>query len=131
MISIGIIEDNHFQLNNYKEFLEDFQECKVVFACRSMEEFKALPYKDPDVKAILLDISLPGESGISGMEELKRVYPDAKIIILSGHDGKQYVIESIMKGASGYIIKTITHPHFGPEPVQVFAIRVNVTPETM
>ncbi|WP_343704428.1 response regulator transcription factor [Chitinophaga sp.] len=106
MISIGIIEDNHFQLNNYKEFLEDFQECKVVFACRSMEEFKALPYRAPDVKAILLDISLPGESGISGMEEIKRVYPDAKIIILSGHDGKQYVIESIMKGASGYIIKT-------------------------
>ncbi|MRG43864.1 response regulator [Chitinophaga sp. SYP-B3965] len=106
MITIGIIEDNHFQLNNYKEFLEDFQECKVVFACRSMEEFKALPYKDPDVKAILLDISLPGESGISGMEELKRIYPDAKIIVLSGHDGKEYVIESIRKGASGYIIKT-------------------------
>ncbi|WP_175426000.1 hypothetical protein [Ralstonia solanacearum] len=31
----------------------------------------------------------------------------------------------------GYIIKTITHPYFGPEPVQVFAIRVNATPETM
>ncbi|QEH40436.1 response regulator transcription factor [Chitinophaga sp. XS-30] len=106
MITIGIIEDNHFQLNNYREFLEDFQECKVVFACRSMEEFKALPYKDPDVKAILLDISLPGESGIQGIEELKKTFPDAKIIVLSGHDGQQYVIESIMNGASGYIIKT-------------------------
>jgi len=106
MINIGIIEDNHFQLNNYKEFLEDFQECKVVFACKSMEEFKALPFKDPDVKVILLDISLPGESGIQGMQELKQIYPEAKIIVLSGHDGKQYVIESIKKGASGYIIKT-------------------------
>lgn len=106
MITIGIIEDNHFQLNNYREFLEDFQECKVVFACRSMEEFRSLPYKDPDVKAILLDISLPGDSGIQGMEELKQHYPDAKIIVLSGHDGQQYVIESIMHGASGYIIKT-------------------------
>jgi len=106
MINIGIIEDNHFQLNNYKEFLEDFQECKVVFACKSMEEFKALPFKNPDVKVILLDISLPGESGIQGMQELKQIYPEAKIIVLSGHDGKQYVIESIKNGASGYIIKT-------------------------
>jgi DNA-binding NarL/FixJ family response regulator len=54
----------------------------------------------------LLDISLPGESGINGMEDIKRIHPEAKIIVLSGHDGKQYVIESIMKGASGYIIKT-------------------------
>ncbi|UYQ92365.1 response regulator transcription factor [Chitinophaga horti] len=106
MINIGIIEDNHFQLNNYKEFLEDFQECRVVFSCRSMEEFRELPYKDPEVKVILLDISLPGESGIEGMQELKQRFPDAKIIVLSGHDDKEYVIESIMKGASGYIIKT-------------------------
>jgi DNA-binding NarL/FixJ family response regulator len=106
MINIGIIEDNYFQLNNYREFLEDFQECKVVFACKSMEEFRELPYKDVDVNVILLDISLPGESGIQGMQELRRIYPESKIIVLSGHDGKQYVIESIRNGANGYIIKT-------------------------
>ncbi|WPQ65717.1 response regulator transcription factor [Chitinophaga sancti] len=106
MINIGIIEDNYFQLNNYREFLEDFQECKVIFACKSMEEFRELSFKEADVNVILLDISLPGESGIQGMHELRRIYPDAKIIVLSGHDGKHYVIESIRKGANGYIIKT-------------------------
>ncbi|WP_343671640.1 response regulator transcription factor [Chitinophaga sp.] len=106
MINIGIIEDNYFQLNNYREFLEDFQECKVVFACKSMEEFRELSFKEVDVNVILLDISLPGESGIQGMQELRRVYPEAKIIVLSGHDGKHYVIESIRNGANGYIIKT-------------------------
>ena len=106
MINIGIIEDNYFQLNNYREFLEDFQECKVAFACKSMEEFRELSFKEVDVNVILLDISLPGESGIQGMQELRRIYPEAKIIVLSGHDGKQYVIESIRSGANGYIIKT-------------------------
>lgn len=106
MINIGIIEDNYFQLNNYREFLEDFQECKVVFACKSMEEFRELSFKDADVNVILLDISLPGESGIQGMHELRSIYPSAKIIVLSGHDGKHYVIESIRNGANGYIIKT-------------------------
>lgn len=106
MINIGIIEDNHFLLNNYREFLEDFQECKVVFACKSVEEFIALPVVYPDVKVILLDITLPGMSGIEGIPEVKRIYPETKVIVLSGHDGKQYIIESIKKGASGYIIKT-------------------------
>jgi DNA-binding NarL/FixJ family response regulator len=106
MISIGIIEDNHFLLNNYREFLEDFQECKVVFACKSIEEFISLPVIYPDVKVILLDITLPGMSGIDGIPEVKRLYPETKVIVLSGHDSKQYIIEAIKKGASGYIIKT-------------------------
>lgn len=106
MINIGIIEDNHFLLNNYREFLEDFQECKVVFACKSIEEFISLPVIYPDVKVILLDITLPGMSGIDGISEVKRLYPETKVIVLSGHDGKQYIIEAIKKGASGYIIKT-------------------------
>ncbi|SKA29230.1 DNA-binding response regulator, NarL/FixJ family, contains REC and HTH domains [Chitinophaga eiseniae] len=106
MLNIGIIEDNHFLLNNYREFLEDFQECKVVFACQTIEEFMALSVTYPDVGVILVDITLPGISGIEGITEVKQRYPEAKVIILSGHDGKQYIIESIKKGASGYIIKT-------------------------
>ncbi|MBO9732374.1 MAG: response regulator transcription factor [Chitinophaga sp.] len=106
MINIGIIEDNHFLLNNYREFLEDFQECKVVFACKSIEEFIDLPVVYPDVEVVLLDITLPGISGINGIQEVKRLYPETKVIVLSGHDSKQYIIEAIKKGASGYIIKT-------------------------
>nr|WP_295868264.1 response regulator transcription factor [uncultured Chitinophaga sp.] len=106
MLNIGIIEDNHFLLNNYREFLEDFQECKVVFACQTIEEFMALPATYPDVKVVLIDITLPGMSGIDGITEVKQRYPDTKVIVLSGHDGKHYIIESIKKGASGYIIKT-------------------------
>lgn len=106
MLNIGIIEDNHFLLNNYREFLEDFQECKVVFACQTIEEFIALPVTYPDVSVVLVDIALPGMSGIEGIAEVKQRYPETKVIVLSSHDGKQYIIESIKKGASGYIIKT-------------------------
>lgn len=106
MINIGIIEDNHFLLSNYREFLEDFQECKVLFACKSIEEFMALPVIHPDLQVVLLDITLPGISGIGGIREVKSVYPGASVIVLSGHEEQHYIIEAIKSGASGYIIKS-------------------------
>jgi len=106
MINIGIIEDNHFLLSNYREFLEDFQECKVLFACKSIEEFMALPVIHPDLQVVLLDITLPGISGIEGIREVKRVYPDSSVIVLSGHEEQHFIIEAIKNGASGYIIKS-------------------------
>ncbi|SEW54201.1 response regulator transcription factor [Chitinophaga arvensicola] len=106
MINIGIIEDNHFLLSNYREFLEDFQECRVLFACKSIEEFMALPVIYPDLQVILLDITLPGISGIEGIREVKQLYPDTSVIVLSGHEEQQFIVDAIKNGASGYIIKS-------------------------
>ncbi|GAA0543517.1 response regulator transcription factor [Chitinophaga japonensis] len=106
MISIGIIEDNYFQLCSYKEFFEDFRECRVAFACLSMEAFRVLSYHEMNVEVILLDLSLPGESGMEGITRLRCIFPEAKIIILSAHREKQYVVDAIRQGAHGYIVKT-------------------------
>jgi DNA-binding NarL/FixJ family response regulator len=72
MINIGIIEDNYFQLTSYKEFLEDYPECRVVFALRSLEEFWDQPWHEMNVDAVLLDIGLPGESGVQGVQDAIR-----------------------------------------------------------
>lgn len=106
MTNIGIIEDNYFQLNSYKEFLEDYPECRVIFAQRSLEEFWELNHHDTSVDAILLDINLPGESGIQGIPRLRGLFRDAKIIILSAHQEKQYVLAALKAGAHGYIVKS-------------------------
>jgi len=106
MTKIGIIEDNYFQLNSYKDFLEDYPECRVIFAQRSLEEFWALSHHDMNADAILLDINLPGESGIQGIPRLRCIFPDAKIIILSAHQEKQYVLAALKAGAHGYIVKS-------------------------
>ena len=106
MTKIGIIEDNYFQLNSYKEFLEDYPECRVVFAQRSLEECWDLNTQDMSIDAVLLDINLPGASGIEGIPRLRAVFPDAKIIILSAHQEKQYVLAALKAGAHGYIVKS-------------------------
>lgn len=106
MTSIGIIEDNYFQLNSYREFLEDYPECRVTFAQRSLEELWEMNHHDMKVDAILLDINLPGESGISGIPRLRFLFPEARIIMLSACQEKQYVLASLKAGAHGYIVKS-------------------------
>jgi DNA-binding NarL/FixJ family response regulator len=106
MISIGLIEDNLHLSNTYKEFLEDFRDFKVIFSVQSMEEFelKHKHLKEPDV--ILLDIKLPGKSGIDGIEALKAVFPSTRIIILSSHDTSDSVFSSLKMGASSFVVKS-------------------------
>lgn len=57
------------------------------------------------VDVILLDIALPGQSGIDGMQQLKHKIPDARIVMLTGMDDDQNIIKAIMAGANGYILK--------------------------
>jgi DNA-binding NarL/FixJ family response regulator len=106
MISIGIIEDNYHLLSSFKEFLQDFRGFKVVFSYQSMEDFeKNIPgHPIPDV--VLLDIRLPGKSGIDGVEVIKAIFPLCKVIMLTSMDQTEAVVTSLKKGASSYVIKS-------------------------
>jgi DNA-binding NarL/FixJ family response regulator len=57
----------------------------------------------PDV--VVLDISMPGESGLRVAEELRRQAPDTRVLILSMHDNTEYALESVRAGAHGYLLK--------------------------
>jgi two-component system, NarL family, response regulator NreC len=57
----------------------------------------------PDV--ILLDVMMPGKSGIEGMPALLRAVPAAKVLVLSMQDDPRYVREAFDAGASGYVLK--------------------------
>ncbi|HEU5039632.1 MAG TPA: response regulator transcription factor [Gemmatimonadales bacterium] len=57
----------------------------------------------PDVA--VLDISMPGTTGLQVTRELRRLAPDTRVLILSMHDNTEYVLESVRAGAHGYILK--------------------------
>jgi len=57
----------------------------------------------PDVA--LLDISMPGESGLQVTARLRQALPETRILILSMYDNEEYVLESVRAGAHGYILK--------------------------
>jgi DNA-binding NarL/FixJ family response regulator len=60
-----------------------------------------------DVDLAILDISMPGMTGIQAAQELSRLRPRLRTLILSMHDSEQYFLEAIRAGASGYVLKSV------------------------
>ena len=78
-------------------------QCPRTFA--SCEEALMVLYTDRTPKVILLDIGLPGMSGIEGIEQFKQLLPAIHIVILTVYDDNDKVFNALCAGASGYLLK--------------------------
>jgi len=83
-------------------------ECPV--AVDSVEEMLTHLEKHTAPDVILMDIQLPGMSGIKGMEIIKEKYPDVDIIMLTIYHDSHKIFDSLKAGASGYLLKHTSLP---------------------
>lgn len=109
MIKVGLIDDNYFLLNNYKEFLQDFPDITIVFSFQSLQELakvirQGLHVQSPDVA--LLDVNQSHQSGPAGVQSMMEFFPSTRVILLSNDDDEKYIVEALKAGASGYLIKS-------------------------
>jgi DNA-binding NarL/FixJ family response regulator len=104
VIRVAIIEDQREIREGLQELIdgaEDFS-CSAVFG--SVEE--TLPGIGSDLpEVVLVDIGLPGKSGIEGIRLLKERYPKLVLVVLSVFDDDRRIFEAICAGASGYLLK--------------------------
>ena len=107
MITVAIVEDNLRAGALLKEFIES-DEIHVVAnynsAEQALEQIPGLPL--PDIA--LVDIGLPGMSGIELTEKLKSRFPRLEIIIQTIFEDETVIVDAIKAGASGYILKAST-----------------------
>jgi DNA-binding NarL/FixJ family response regulator len=104
-----IIEDNELLRDSLKEAINKSSSINCSNAFGSGEaalEFIESAELVPDI--ILLDIGLPGMSGIELIPELKKLSPSSKIIIITIHDDDENVFNAICAGASGYLLKDLS-----------------------
>ncbi len=113
MIRVGILDDHLLIIKGIEELIEDIENCLFTGGYRSIREAReALGNDQPDV--LLLDINLPDGNGAEYCIELKRLYPDMKILALSSFDQSGYIRAVMRNGASGYLLKNT-----GPEELQL------------
>lgn len=108
MISVGIIEDIPEIRISLKDFFSLQKNILCEVAAESVEEFLKICDEDKEIKpdVILLDIELPGISGIGGMPQIMEMFPDADIIMLTVYEDNDKIFRSLQAGATGYLIKS-------------------------
>jgi len=100
-----LITDDHAVVRRGLEQVLEEEFDKVVFgeAQNTREMIEHLQKKTWDV--VILDITLPGRSGLEVLEELKLTHPNLPVLVLSMHPEDQYGIRVLKSGASGYMTK--------------------------
>ena len=100
-----ILADDH---QMFREGLRSLMERQIDIELIAEAEdgrsiIKLLQKLSPDV--IIMDVSMPGLNGIEATRQIKATYADVKVIALSMHSNRRYVMEMLKAGASGYLLK--------------------------
>lgn len=104
---INLIEDDTVILNNLTRFLDLQDDFKVNVTAKSVEQYFDIHAKDKNEKAevLILDIGLPGMSGLEAIPLILAKQKDLNIIVLTTYEEEKYIIKAMCLGAVAYISK--------------------------
>ncbi len=131
MLKVVVVDDSDTIRDGMKLLINstDGYSCPAVFSdCESM--LPKIKNLQPDV--LLMDIDLPGMSGIEGIKKVKKILPDVTILVLSIYDENEIIIEALCAGACGYLVKktppsrlleAINEAHEGGAPMSAHIAR--------
>ncbi|MCW3123333.1 MAG: response regulator containing a CheY-like receiver domain and an DNA-binding domain [Flavipsychrobacter sp.] len=104
-IKIAIADDHPLVINGLQHILGNCVDMEIIGSYPSGKELLVdLVTKQPDV--LLLDISMPGQTGDELAEIISEKYPDVKMLALTNLDNVYYIKNMLRKGVHGYILKT-------------------------
>jgi DNA-binding NarL/FixJ family response regulator len=103
--TVAVVEDDAGLREQLVKILRTASDLKCVATFASGEEaLNGVPTVNPDV--VLMDIGLPGMSGIQCVSELKRVNPALQIIMVTIYEDSERIFKALRAGANGYLLKS-------------------------
>lgn len=103
-VTVFIADDHPILRIGLSMYLESRQNIKIVGeADNGFDAVNAINENPPDV--VLMDVDMPGLTGIEAIRVLRKTLPDLKIIVLSTYTKKDYIQEAMLEGANGYVAK--------------------------
>jgi DNA-binding NarL/FixJ family response regulator len=104
-ITVSVIEDENSVRSSVKSFLKKQPEFECGIVADSVESFIEQLKNESTPDVVIVDIKLPGLSGISGISYLKEKFPTMEFIVFTSYGDWELVFDSLRAGAGGYILK--------------------------
>lgn len=120
MIKILIADDHAVVREGTRQILEQESDLEVIAEAVDGEEaIKFAGSFRPDIA--IIDIAMPGIDGIEATREIKKLYPDISVLILTAYDDDQFVFSLLEAGAAGYLLKSVRGQELVDAVRQVYA----------
>lgn len=105
MIKIVIADDHPFIREGVKKVVDGEIDLEIIGEAENGNELLAiLEEKSPDI--LVLDITMPGKSGLELLKQLNNLYPNIPVLVLSIHSEERFAVRALKGGAYGYLTKT-------------------------
>lgn len=106
-IRVLLVDDHPLVIDGIQARLENEGGIEVVGqAGNGREAIEQVLVLKPDV--VLMDVSMPVMNGLEATRELRTQSPETRVLILSMHDNREYMVQLIQSGARGYILKDVS-----------------------
>lgn len=106
-IQIMVVDDHPIVRQGIRSLLSNYPEFEIVgeadHGALALEQIRRLA---PDIT--LLDIRMPGESGLEVLKQIRQIQPEAKVLMLTSFDDDEYVMEALRTGAYGFVLKSVS-----------------------
>jgi DNA-binding NarL/FixJ family response regulator len=103
---ILLVDDHALVRRGLRLILEREPDLEVAAeASDGAEALDAL--REHDVELVILDVAMPRLTGLQAAREIRKTFPELKILMLSMYDNEQYFLEALKAGAAGYVLKSV------------------------
>ncbi len=129
LIKLAIVEDDATIRETVSMYLGRQPEIEIVQAAGSVEEFMYALKNLKELDLVILDIGLPGKSGLEGILDIHQARPEVDIIILSAFDDHERIYTALCGGAVAYLSKRTALPVIKEAVLTVFNGGSYMSPE--
>lgn len=127
-IKVAIVEDDADIRGSLSDLVRDSGTMTLTVACRDgADALKRLPQTQPEV--VIMDINMPGMSGVECVRKLKALLPAANFLMLTVYEDSDWLFESLKAGASGYLLKRTSSKRLLQAIAEVHAGGSPMTPQ--
>ena len=105
MINILLVDDHTIVRDGLKRIISESIGMEVIAEAENGQIALDIIYENSSINFVVLDISMPGRSGLDVLKDIKNYNPELSVLMLSMHAQDQYAIRTLKAGASGYLTK--------------------------